>query len=78
MTLIVKYFGMTAEASGKGEEELLEHYSTIRELKEALLVMYPKLKNINFKIAANQTLVNNDFDLIGNEEVALLPPFSGG
>lgn len=78
MTLIVKYFGMTAEVSRKGEEELLEQYSTIQELKEALFVMYPKLENMNFKIAVNQSLVENDFDLIGNEEIALLPPFAGG
>ncbi len=78
MTLIIKYFGMTAEASGKEGEELLKHYSSIQELKEDLLNRYPELQNINFKIAANQTLIDDDYDLIGNEEIALLPPFAGG
>jgi molybdopterin converting factor small subunit len=78
MTLIVKYFGMTAEASSKSEETILGNYSTIQELKNALIVLYPKLDNMSFKIAVNQSIVNNDYVLMGNEEVALLPPFAGG
>jgi molybdopterin synthase sulfur carrier subunit len=78
MTLTVKYFGMTAEASGKSEEELLESYGTTQELKEALQERHPKLGSMNFKMAVNQTMIAGDFDLIGNEEVALLPPFAGG
>ena len=78
MTLMIKYFGMTAEASGKEEEELSKHYSSIQELKEDLLFKYPGLVKMNFKIAANQTLIDDDYDLIGNEEIALLPPFAGG
>ncbi len=78
MTLIIKYFGMTAEASGKSEEELLNHYSTIQELREDLLVKYPDLGKMNFKIAVNQIMIGEDYDLIGNEEIALLPPFAGG
>lgn len=78
MTFIIKYFGMTAEASGKTEEELLVSSSSIKELKDVLLHKYPKLKPMNFKIAVNQNVVENDFDLIGSEEIALLPPFAGG
>jgi molybdopterin synthase sulfur carrier subunit len=78
MTLRIKYFGMTAEASGKEEEELLNHYSSIQELKEALFVKYPNLEKMNFKIAVNHTMIKADYDLIGNEEIALLPPFAGG
>tara|TARA_B100000795_G_C22394701_1_gene284737 strand:- start:256 stop:492 length:237 start_codon:yes stop_codon:yes gene_type:complete len=78
MTLNIKYFGMTAEASGKEEEELLSHYSSIQELKDDLLVKYPNLEKVNFNIAVNHTMINGNYDLIGNEEIALLPPFSGG
>jgi molybdopterin synthase sulfur carrier subunit len=78
MTLIIKYFGRTTEASGKEEEVLSNHYSSIKELKKDLLIRYPELVNMNFKIAVNQTLIDGDYDLIGNEEIALLPPFAGG
>ena len=78
MTLIIKYFGMTAEASGKEEEELSNHYSSIKELKTDLLNKYPDLEKMNFKIAVNQTIIDGGCDLVGNEEIALLPPFAGG
>ncbi|MGB0888312.1 MAG: MoaD/ThiS family protein [Vicingaceae bacterium] len=78
MTLKIKYFGITAEASDKEEEELLNHYSTIQELKDNLLGKYPKLEKMHFKIAVNQTIVEDDYNLIGNEEIALLPPYAGG
>jgi molybdopterin synthase sulfur carrier subunit len=78
MTLIIKYFGMTAEASGKDEEVISKNYLTLFQLKKELLNSYPVLKDIDFKIAVNQTIVSHDFDLLGNEEIAFLPPFSGG
>ena len=78
MTLLIKYFGMTTEASGKKEEELLNQYSSITELKKYLLMKYPELVNMNFKIAVNQLLIDGDYNIVGNEEIALLPPFAGG
>ena len=51
---------------------------SIDELKEALLVRYSGLEKMNFKIAVNQTIINDDYELKGNEEIALLPPFAGG
>lgn len=78
MTLKLKYFGMTAEASGKDEELLDNNYSSVKELKADLLAKYPNLLEINFKVAVNQEIVNDDYKLSGNEEIALLPPFAGG
>ncbi|PCJ23669.1 MAG: molybdopterin synthase sulfur carrier subunit [Flavobacteriales bacterium] len=74
----LKYFGMTAEASGKDEELLDNNYSSVKELKADLLAKYPNLLEINFKVAVNQEIVNDDYKLSGNEEIALLPPFAGG
>ncbi|MDG1475847.1 MAG: MoaD/ThiS family protein [Vicingaceae bacterium] len=78
MTLTIKYFGMTAEGSGKTEESVHSNYSSIAELKKDIINKHPKLEKINFKIAANQTIVNEDYLLSGDEEIALLPPFAGG
>lgn len=48
------------------------------ELKTLLLSLYPNLENEFFQMAINQNL-SNDMDLIQDgDEVALLPPFSGG
>ena len=78
MTLIIKYFGMAAEASGKDQESINSDHKIIQNLKEDLITRYPNLENINFKVAVNQTIVDDDHVLIGDEEIALLPPFAGG
>ena len=78
MTLMIKYFGMIAEATQKVDEELNVQYSSVLGLKEDLVNRYPKLIDMNFKIAVNQQIVTDDYSLIGNEEIALLPPFAGG
>jgi len=36
------------------------------------------LKEINYKIAVNQTLADDSLLLNENDEIALLPPFAGG
>ncbi len=78
MTLKIKYFGMAAEASGK-EEELLDHnYTSVQTLKKELLSKYSGLANINFKVVVNQNIVDDNWLLSGDEEIALLPPFAGG
>lgn len=48
------------------------------ELKMLLLSLYPNLENEFFQMAINEKL-SNDMDIIKDgDEVALLPPFSGG
>ena len=69
---------MIAEATEKVDEELNVQYSSVLGLKEDLVNRYPKLIDMNFKIAVNQQIVTDDYSLIGNEEIALLPPFAGG
>ena len=78
MPLTVKYFGMLAEAT-KCNEELLEVSNcTIKELTNRLLEHYPGLKEKNFKVAVNQSLVDENTLITNNDEIALLPPFAGG
>jgi molybdopterin converting factor subunit 1 len=78
MILKLKYFGMIAEAVGKENEEFEFTSSSVEELDKALKNRYAKLASMNFKIAVNQSIVNADFKLNDNDEVALLPPFAGG
>lgn len=75
MILKLKYFGMIAEALNKESEEL-----EIEALKVSDLIDYfkPQLKEINFKVAVNHSLVDANYKLKSNDEVALLPPFAGG
>lgn len=78
MILKLKYFGMIAEAIGKDNEELDVSALTVGELQTLLIKQYNKLEDKNFKIAVNQKMVEEKFNLNNNDEVALLPPFAGG
>ena len=53
-----------------------------RENSEALLkalkTEYPQLESLNFSLAVDKQIIQNKTGLNGNEEIALLPPFSGG
>ena len=79
MKINLKYFGMIAEALAKQAEELsLEQGQTVSDLRNQLEKTYPKLKSIDYRIAVNQTLVEANYSIQPNSEVALLPPFAGG
>lgn len=80
MKLVVKYFGMIAEAIGKHEETLdvsVQQFSVLN-LTELLLKKYSNLKLMSFKIAVNQTIVAENEMINESDEIALLPPFAGG
>lgn len=77
MLINIKYFGQIAEVTNKNEEQLEVSGTSISELLEQLYSMYNSLNNKDFKVAQNQKLVELDTKLTGNE-IALLPPFSGG
>lgn len=77
MQLNIKYFGLIAEITKCDEETLEFTKSTISDLKTILFGKYPELKNKDFQVAQNQEIVAND-TIVSGEELALLPPFSGG
>jgi molybdopterin synthase sulfur carrier subunit len=72
------YFGMIAEVLGKTHEVMPVSGLTILQLKEKLEETYPVLVEKNYQFAVNQELVDANHKLQGTEEIALLPPFSGG
>lgn len=76
-TITVKAFGMVAEKLPE-QEFAFPHQKDTETLLENLYREYPKLKDIKFSLAVNRTLVNEKTSLQGGEEIALLPPFSGG
>ncbi len=48
------------------------------ELLKALNQEYPFLEDLKFSLAVDKQLVQEKTPLKGSEEIALLPPFSGG
>jgi len=75
--LKIKYFGMIAETINKSEEDI-KFLGNLDLLTLELEGEYPKLKDLNYKFAVNQTLVATNITLKENDEIALLPPFAGG
>ncbi|WP_299222165.1 MoaD/ThiS family protein [uncultured Aquimarina sp.] len=79
MELKVLYFGMIAEATGRKEEViLLQSGSTIDQLENLLKDKYENLQHLSFKVAIDKEISANDTLLNPHNEIALLPPFSGG
>ena len=76
-TFTVKTFGILAE---KLDRQEVEHpfCDNTEELKQNLFNLYPQLRELNFSLAVDKELVHGNTPLKGNEEIALLPPFSGG
>ena len=68
---------MIAETINKSEEDI-KFLGNLDLLTLELEGEYPKLKDLNYKFAVNQTLVATNITLKENDEIALLPPFSGG
>ena len=80
MTITVKYFGIIADFTKKKEEEfqLNETMNSIQSLQFHLEKVYPEIKNTTYSFALNQKMTNQNATLQNQDEIALLPPFSGG
>lgn len=77
MLLNIKYFGLLAEVTQCNEETLDFSKSSVSELIETLFEKYPNLENKDFQVAQNHEITSKEA-LISENEIALLPPFSGG
>ncbi len=78
MGLKIKYLGMLSEAAEKDEETLEMNQISVSGLKKVLQEKYPKFITMNFKVAVNHSLVEENTLINEKDEVALLPPFAGG
>ena len=79
MSLSITYFGMIAEATGSSSERLAsEGNETVGKLRETLVSKYPTLSELEFKIAVDSNVVEDNEKLQDGALIALLPPFAGG
>ncbi len=79
MTITIKYFGVIAEETGKDEEILrldVQEYD-LETLKKDCISKYKITDTQSIQIAINQTIGTSGV-LKNGDEVAFLPPFSGG
>ncbi|GKS61277.1 MAG: MoaD/ThiS family protein [Candidatus Nitrosocosmicus sp.] len=78
--IIVLYFAQVREATKVKKETLeISKNSSVTDLLSLIRTRYPKLRNVSdFNTSVNYKLVNSDAILRDKDEVALLPPVSGG
>ena len=77
----VKLFGISTEIIGKREMTVLVPVgTTVGNLKKKITKMYPSLDvdNIPFVFAVNHRVVSEDVPVTHLDEIAILPPVSGG
>lgn len=77
MNLKIKYFGLLVEVTRCNEETLKFSELYVSDLLSILFKKYPELLVKDFQVAQNFEIVSKE-TLITNNEIALLPPFSGG
>jgi molybdopterin synthase sulfur carrier subunit len=80
VTLKIKAFGITKDILGSRNVELtLTEDGTVSGLRKMLSEKYPHMKGLkSLYIAVNNEYAEDSVVLTGEEEIALIPPVSGG
>jgi molybdopterin converting factor small subunit len=75
----IKYFGLVAEHIGAQMEtiDVSDSVCTVAELRQFLESKYEGLGKLSYQVSRNRKLVASG-ELNQGDEIALLPPFSGG
>ncbi|HNW57584.1 MAG TPA: MoaD/ThiS family protein [Bacteroidales bacterium] len=77
MEIKVLFFGVLTEVTGT----CCKHYPASGSYRDLMLRIqddYPEIVHYNFRVSVNNEIVNSEPVLNDGDEVALLPPFSGG
>jgi len=77
MEIKIIFFGVLAEVA----QTSFKHYRDIRSFSDLRLRMeddFPEIIHYSYRIALNNEIINKEPELKNGDEVALMPPFSGG
>lgn len=76
----IRFFGITREITKKSELLLpLEAHTKVSELLARLKEIYPELcKLSSLAVAVNEEYAGDEIDIYPSDEIALIPPVSGG
>ena len=80
MTIEILAFGVTKDIVGGTLLNFeIESGSSVKDLKEKLQQTYPKMRELkSLLIAVNEEYGNEEYILTERDEIALIPPVSGG
>ncbi len=75
----IQTFGIAREIMGGRQVVLETTGKTVGELREELIRTYPQLRNLrSLFIAVNLNYASDSVELSETDEIALIPPVSGG
>ncbi len=75
----IRFFASLTELVGSEEKELLiQSPATIAQVESLLLEEYPALQERTFRWAKNHEFVEGDVEVVDGDELACIPPVSGG
>ncbi len=75
----LKTFGITSDILGGREVKVEINGQSVADLRQYLTTSYPKLERLrSLFIAVNQQYAEDDQQLKETDEIALIPPVSGG
>jgi molybdopterin synthase sulfur carrier subunit len=80
MNVKIKLFGIAREIVNASEFDLeLAAPYTVEALRNEVMVKYPSFGDLrSVMIAVNSEYASNELKLVHSDEVALIPPVSGG
>ena len=80
MIIDILAFGIAKDILGLSETTMsLEKSLSISELKSKLSEKFPEFEKLrSFSLAVNQEYQEDDFMIKENDEIAIIPPVSGG
>lgn len=75
----VLVFGVASELIGCRSIGLPSEIDSVGKLRTFLYQRYPGLKSLNsLMVAVNRTYAEDDHPISGRDEIAVIPPVSGG
>ena len=81
-TLNIRLFGILREKMDRDDLIISIHDTSIslKKLRKYLEELYPSLglNEINFVFAVNKVICNEDINVKSSDEIAIIPPISGG
>ena len=80
MTINILAFGIAKEIMGGASiSQILDAEATVAGLKDTLEIAYPKLRQLtSYAVAVNNEYASDDVVINQQDEIAIIPPVSGG
>ena len=80
MKIQLLFFGITTDLTGRNSQPFeMPENTSIKDLKNKLILEYPNLKNIDeYAIAVNEEYANDNLIIKDGDVVAIITPVSGG